>query len=133
MKNLVIGITFSLVTVFTIILVILSYREGELFVIKDVWSSLISRISNFDFITKTAFDRLVDSFKSISNFELPSFSDGPIAAIKSVFNLLGDIAVALFNVLGLGVGPLVDMGRLLAELLFAINDGWSEPVVPLIL
>lgn len=129
MRNLVIGLTFSLVSVFTILLIVISYQEGEVFIFKDTWSSLMSRISNYDFVTKDLFDKLLSNFEDISNFKAPSFRDGIIDAIGSIFKLVRDVVVALFNIVALFIAPIFDLGLLTAELIASIADGWSPLVL----
>lgn len=133
MRNLIIGLTFSLVSVFTIIMVVLTWRDGQLFYFKEVWSSFIGNISSYDWVTKESFDSLIDRFEYIRDFKFPSFSDGPIDAIKSVFNLLKNFIGILLDIIILLIAPLFDLGYVVGVFLSSFINGWSEPVVPLIL
>lgn len=110
MRNLIICLTFSLVSVFSIIMVVLTWREGQLFYFKDVLSKFISTLSSYDWVTKDSFDSLLDRFDYIRNFKFPDFDDGPISAIKSVFKLLKNFLGILLDILTLLVAPLFDLG-----------------------
>lgn len=133
MRNLIIGLTFSLVCTLTIILIVITWREGELFVFKNVWSDFIGRVSTYDWFTKSSFDRLLDRFDYIRSFNAPSLSDGIFEAIKSVFNLLKNFILVIFDLLLMVIAPLFDLGYIISAFASSFVNGWSEPVVPLIL
>lgn len=133
MRNLIIALTFSLVSVLTIILVVITWREGELFVFKDVWSNFIGRISSYEWFSRRALDNLLERFDYIRNFSAPSLSDGIFEAIKSVFNLLKNFILVIFDLLFMTIAPLFDFAYIIGAFAASFVNGWSEPIVPLIL
>ena len=133
MKSIIIGLTFSLVSVLTIMLLFLSYQKGGLFYVKDMWVSLVSRLSDMEFMTKSQFDKLLDRFNYISTFKIPSISDGLIDLVISLFKLLGNFVGVIFNILGVVVGLLVDVYSLVSIFWDSIVDGWRLGANPIVL